>query len=82
MYYYLHELKNYDIQIIGLDLKKDVIERCTSLGEKYGYEKLKFLQGDIAEYDGVDNVDMVVTLHACDTATDHALAKAVGWNAR
>ena len=82
MYYYLHELKNYDIQIIGLDLKKDVIERCTSLREKYGYEKLKFLQGDIAEYDGVDNVDMVVTLHACDTATDHALAKAVGWNAK
>ena len=82
MYYYLHELKNYDIQIIGLDLKKDVIEHCSSLGRKYGYEKLKFLQGDIADYDGVDSVDMVVTLHACDTATDYALAKAVAWNAR
>lgn len=82
MYYYLHELKNYDIQIIGLDLKKDVIEHCSSLGRKYGYEKLKFLQGDIADYDGVDSVDMVVTLHACDTATDYALAKAVGWNAK
>ena len=82
MYYYLHELKNYDIQIIGLDLKKDVIEHCSSLGRKYGYEKLKFLQGDIADYDGVSAVDMVVTLHACDTATDYALAKAVGWNAK
>lgn len=82
MYYYLHELKNYDIQIIGLDLKKDVIEQCGRLAEKYGYEKLKFLQGDIADYDGVDKVDMVVTLHACDTATDYALAKAVSWRAK
>lgn len=81
MYYYLHELKNYDIRIIGLDLKKDVIARCSELGKKYGYEKLTFLEGDIADYEGVNEVDMVVTLHACDTATDYALAKAVGWNA-
>ena len=51
-------------------LKEDVIRHCSSLGEKYGYEKLKFLQGDIADSDGVSAVDMVVTLHACDTATD------------
>lgn len=82
MYYYLHELKSYDIRIIGLDLKKDVIRHCNELSEKYGYEKLKFLEGDIADYTGVDQVDMVVTLHACDTATDYALAKAVGWNAK
>ena len=82
MYYYLHELKKYDIRIIGLDLKKDVIRHCSSLAEKYGYEKLAFLVGDIADYDGVDQVDMVVTLHACDTATDFALAKAIGWNAK
>lgn len=82
MYYYLHELKKYDIRIIGLDLKKDVIRRCNELAEKYGYEKLTFLAGDIADYEGVSEVDMVVALHACDTATDHALAKAVGWNAR
>ena len=81
IYYYLHELKGYDIKIIGLDLKQEVIERCGSLAVKYGYKKLSFLMGDIAEYEGVDRVDMVVTLHACDTATDHALAKAVGWNA-
>lgn len=82
MYYYLHELKSYDIRIIGLDLKKDVIRHCNELSEKYGYEKLKFLEGDIADYTGVNQVDMVVTLHACDTATDYALAKAVGWNAK
>lgn len=82
MYYYLHELKGYDIRIIGLDLKKDVIRFCNELSEKYGYEKLKFLEGNIADYTGVDEVDMVVTLHACDTATDFALYKAVGWNAK
>lgn len=81
MYYYLHDLKGYDIRIIGLDLKSEVIARCGKLAKKYGYEKLTFLEGDIADYDGVDQVDMVVTLHACDTATDYALAKAVGWGA-
>lgn len=82
MYYYLHELKGYDIRIIGLDLKTDVILHCNELAKKYGYEKLTFRVGDIADYEGVDQVDMVVTLHACDTATDYALAKAVGWNAK
>lgn len=82
MYYYLHELKKYDVRIIGLDLKTDVIRKCNELSEKYGYEKLRFLEGNIADYTGVDEVDMVVTLHACDTATDFALAKAVGWNAK
>ena len=82
MHYYLHELKGYDIRIIGLDLKTDVILHCNELAKKYGYEKLSFLVGDIADYEGVDQVDMVVTLHACDTATDFALAKAVGWNAK
>lgn len=82
IYYYLHELKGYDIRIIGLDLKRDVIRRCNELSGKYGYEKLRFLEGDIADYTGVDRVDMVVTLHACDTATDFALAKAIGWDAK
>ena len=82
MYYYLHECKGYDIRIIGLDLKKEVIAHCSQLGKKYGYEKLTFLEGDIAGYTGVEQVDMVVTLHACDTATDYALAKAVGWGAK
>ena len=82
MYYYLHELKGYDVRIIGLDLKTDVIRHCNELSEKYGYQKLKFLEGNIADYTGVDEVDMVVTLHACNTATDFALDKAVGWNAK
>ena len=82
MYYYLHELKGYDIRIIGLDLKTDVIRHCNQLAEKYGYDKLKFLEGNIADYTGADAVDMVVTLHACNTATDFALAKAVGWKAK
>lgn len=81
MYYYLHELKRYDVEIMGLDLKEDVIDRCNQLSEKYGYEKLHFGKGDIAAYEQEGLVDMVVTLHACDTATDHALAKAAGWKA-
>lgn len=82
MYYYLHILKEYPIRVIGLDLKRDVIARCNQLADRYGYEKLKFYHGDIAEYEGVTQVDMVVTLHACDTATDYALAKAVRWGAK
>ena len=82
MYYYLHEMKKLDVRIIGLDLKTDVIRHCNKLSEKYGYDKLKFLEGNIADYTGADKVDMVVTLHACDTATDFALDKAVGWEAK
>lgn len=82
MYYYLKVLNGYDIRIIGLDLKEDVIAHCSQLAQKYGYEKLTFLTGDIADYEGVSKVDMVVTLHACDTATDYALAKAVEWGAK
>lgn len=82
VYYYLHILKEYDLRVIGLDLKEDVIDTCNRLKEKYGYEKLTFLKGDIAAYDGETRVDMVMTLHACDTATDYALEKAVRWGAR
>ncbi len=82
MYYYLHDLQGYDVEITGLDLKEDVIAHCNDLSRKYGYGKLKFIKGDIAEYDEAGQVDMVVTLHACDTATDFALAKAVKWGAK
>lgn len=81
MYYYLKELKGYSIRIIELDLKQDVIDHCNQLSKRYGFEKLDFYHGDIATYEGVSQVDMVVTLHACDTATDYALAKAVHWGA-
>lgn len=81
MYYYLKIIKGFDIRVIGLDLKEDVIAYCNELKDKYGYENISFTTGDIASYTGVDAVDMVVTLHACDTATDYALEKAVKWGA-
>ena len=82
MYYYFRELKGYKVHIIGLDLKEDVISQCQKLAEKYGCQGLEFYVGDIASYQGVLQVDMVVTLHACDTATDYALDKAVRWGAK
>lgn len=82
MYYYLHELQHRDIQVTGLDLKTDVIKHCNELAEKLGYDRLKFERGDISTYEGTDVADMVVTLHACDLATDYALDKAVKWGAR
>ena len=82
MYYYLKVRMGYPIRIIGLDLKQDVIDHCNQLSRKYGYDTLNFYHGDIAGYEGVSQVDMVVTLHACDTATDYALAKAVRWGAK
>lgn len=82
MYYYLKQQKGYPVRIIGLDLKEDVICHCNRLSQEYGYDTLRFYHGDIASYEGVSGVDMVVTLHACDTATDYALAKAVKWKAK
>jgi len=81
MYYYLHVMKQYPVQITGLDLKTDVIDHCNRLAEEYGYRELHFEKGDISTYEGADSVDMVVTLHACDTATDFAIEKAVKWGA-
>lgn len=82
LYYYLTVKKQCRIRMIGLDLKRDVMEHCQELADRYGYDRLTFLTGDIADYDGVDRVDMVVSLHACDTATDYALEKALEWNAK
>ena len=81
MYYYLHVLQGRDIRVTGLDLKADVIRHCNELAQKLQYTKLDFLVGDIKQYEGEDSVDMVVSLHACDTATDYALQKAVQWGA-
>ncbi len=82
MYYYLHEVQHRDIRVTGLDLKTDVITHCNQLAEKLHYDSLHFERGDISTYEGADAVDMVVSLHACDTATDYALEKAVRWGAR
>lgn len=81
LYHYLVVLNGLDVEIVGLDLKEDVILHCESLARRFGYEGLRFQTGDIAQYEGTGQVDMVVTLHACDTATDAALEKAVRWKA-
>lgn len=80
VYYYLKIIKNFDINIIGLDLKQDVIDNCNQLANKLNYENLKFYTGNIENYIIDTNIDMVITLHACDTATDAALEKAIKWN--
>ena len=82
MYYYLNVMNGYSVRMIGLDLKSDVIRHCNALAERFGYHGLSFLEGDISSYEEMEQVDMVVTLHACDTATDYALDKAVSWNAK
>lgn len=82
LYYYLHELKGMEVHITGLDLKRDVIDRCNLLADAYGYQNLHFVYGDIGAYEGAQKADMVVTLHACDTATDYAIQKAVEWDAK
>lgn len=81
MYYFLCELQGRSIEVTGLDLKKDVIEHCNQLAETLHYEHLHFERGDISTYEGTDTVDMVVSLHACDTATDYAIEKAIRWGA-
>jgi hypothetical protein len=81
LYYYLYIKNNYDVEIVGLDLKEDVIEFCNKTAKELKYSNLKFQLGDIAKFDEFEKVDMVVTLHACDTATDFALIKAVKWDA-
>lgn len=82
VYYYLNFVKKIDATMTGLDLKEDVIKKCQETAKKYGYDKLNFQVGDVALYESKEPVDMVITLHACDTATDFALYHAIRWGTK
>ena len=81
-YYYLTEVLKMNVKIIGIDLKKEVIENCNSIAKKLNFANLSFIYGDVIDYENKDEIDMVISLHACNTATDVAILKALGWNAK
>ena len=81
-YYYLTEVLKMNVKIIGIDLKKEVIENCNNIAKKLNFTNLSFIYGDVIDYENKDEIDMVISLHACNTATDIAILKALSWNAK
>ncbi len=81
-YYYFNVIKNKNINIIGLDLKKDVIENCSALASKLNYKNINFYNVDVKDFEFTENIDLCITLHACNTATDYALYNSIIWNAK
>lgn len=81
VYHYFAVIKGRKVKMTGVDLKRDVIEYCSSVAEKLGFDGLEFLCGDVSLYNTDEHVNMVVSLHACDIATDIVLNKAVEWGA-
>ena len=77
VYHYLNYIKKIPTTITGMDLKEQVIDDCNAIAKKYGYANLNFVKGDIADYTPTCAVDMVITLHACDIATDFAIYHAI-----
>ena len=81
VYHYFAVIKGYEVKMTGVDLKADVIEYCSDVAKKLGFDGLEFLCGDVNLYNTDDKVDMVISLHACDIATDIVIGKALEWQA-
>lgn len=83
MYHYFNNIKGKRVNIQGYDLKKDVVDYCNGLVKEFGFDRLKFYNEDIANIDNDDdNIGMIITLHACDTATDIALYHGIRWGCK
>ncbi|MGL5125320.1 MAG: class I SAM-dependent methyltransferase [Fusobacteriaceae bacterium] len=82
LYYYLKVLRGINVEVIGLDLKKDVMKHCGELAKKYGFDNMEFLYGDIKDFEKLKKVDIVFSLHACNNATDYAILKGLELEAK
>ena len=82
VYHYLRNVMGREVQMYGVDLKADVIEYCNKVAREVGFDGLEFFCGDITKYECAEKPDLVISLHACDIATDIVLDKAIMENAK